>query len=76
MGRATEGSNESPVGERADRHGIDSTGDVNLHSSLRHILANCKDFQEEETALEHLGTQLGITVKLTPKFHAKLAGKG
>ena len=52
------------------------TGDINLHSSLRHILANCKDFQEEETALEHLGTQLGVTVKLTPKFHAELAGEG
>jgi hypothetical protein len=53
------------------------TGDINLHSSLCHILANCKDFQEEETALEHLSTQLGVTVKLTPKFHAKLlAGEG
>jgi hypothetical protein len=53
------------------------TGDINLHSSLSHILANCKDFQEEETALEHLvGTQLGVTVKLTPKFHAELAGEG
>ncbi len=52
------------------------TGHINLHSSLRHILTNFKDFQEEETALEHLGTQLGITVKLTPKFHAKLAGEG
>ena len=53
------------------------TGDINLHSSLCHILANCKDFQEEEKALEHLSTQLGVTVKLTPKFHAKLlAGEG
>jgi hypothetical protein len=43
------------------------TGKVNLQSSLRHILANCKDFKDEETALEYLGTQLGVTVKLTPK---------
>jgi hypothetical protein len=52
------------------------TGEVNLQLSLRHILANCKDFKDEETALEFLGTQLGVTVKLTPKFHAKLAGEG
>jgi hypothetical protein len=52
------------------------TGNVNLRLSLRSILANCKDFKEEETALEYLGTQLGVTVKLTPKFHAELAGEG
>jgi hypothetical protein len=52
------------------------TGEVNLQSSLRHILANCKDFKDEETALQFLGTQLGVTVKLTPKFHAELAGEG
>ena len=44
---------------------------------LSHIVNNCKHLQDEETvALEHLGTQLGITVKLTLKFHAKLAGEG
>lgn len=52
------------------------TGQVNLQSSLRHILANCNDFKDEETALEYLGTQLGVTVTLTPKFHAELAGEG
>jgi hypothetical protein len=51
-------------------------GGVNLRSSLCHILANCNDFKDEETALEYLGTQLGVTVKLTPKFHAELAGEG
>jgi hypothetical protein len=52
------------------------TGKVNLQSSLRHILANCNDFKDKETALEYLGTQLGVSVKLTPKFHAELAGEG
>jgi hypothetical protein len=52
------------------------TGQVNLQSSPRHILANCNDFKDKETALEYLGTQLGVTVKLTPKFHAELAGEG
>ena len=36
----------------------------------------CQDFKEEETALEHLATQLGATVRLTPKFQAELAGEG
>jgi fibrillarin-like rRNA methylase len=43
---------------------------------LAAILANCKDFKDLETALEYLGTQLGVTVKLTPKFHADIAGEG
>ena len=49
---------------------------VDLRWSLRHILANCTDFKEEETALQYLGMQLGVTVQLTPKFHAELAGEG
>ena len=52
------------------------TGKVDLQLSLRHILANCTDFKDEETALQYLGTQLGVTVQLTPKFHAELAGEG
>ena len=43
---------------------------------LRHLLSECKDVEEEETALQYLGTQLGVTVDLTPKFHAELAGEG
>ena len=52
------------------------TGKVDLHYSLRSILGNCRDFKEEETALQFLGTQVGVTVLLTPKFHAELAGEG
>ncbi|KAI2495738.1 hypothetical protein MHU86_18762 [Fragilaria crotonensis] len=52
------------------------TGEVDLHYSLRSLLGNCRDFKEEETALQYLGTQLGVTVLLTPKFHAELAGEG
>jgi hypothetical protein len=48
------------------------TGDVDLQFSLRHLMAECTDF----TALQHLGTQLGVRVQLTPKFHAELAGEG
>ncbi len=52
------------------------TGDVDLQFSLCHEMAECTDFKEEETALQHLGTQLGVRVQLTPKFHAELAGEG
>jgi hypothetical protein len=52
------------------------TGIVDLRFSLRHLLAECYDFKEEETALQFLGSQLGVVVNLTPKFHAELAGEG
>jgi hypothetical protein len=52
------------------------SGKVDLQYSLRSLLGECKDFKEEETALQFLGTQLGVTVLLTPKFHAELAGEG
>jgi hypothetical protein len=52
------------------------TGKVDLHFSLRHLLAECCDFKDEETALQYLGSQLGVVVNLTPKFHAELAGEG
>ncbi len=52
------------------------TGQIDLLYSLRHLLAECKDFNEEETALQYLGSQMGVTVQLTPKFHAELAGEG
>lgn len=47
------------------------TGKVDLQFSLRNILAECPDFKHEETALQCLGTQLGVTVRLTPKFHTR-----
>ncbi|KAI2504914.1 hypothetical protein MHU86_9523 [Fragilaria crotonensis] len=50
------------------------SGKIDLRYSLRHLIAECADFKDEETALQYLGSQLGITVLLTPKFHAELAG--
>jgi hypothetical protein len=52
-------------------------GTVDLRYSLIHLLGECTDFKDEQTALQFLlDTQLGVMVILTPKFHAKLAGKG
>jgi hypothetical protein len=64
-----------------EKHTLDGrkdtiTGVVDLHYSLRNLLAECTDLKEDETTLQYLGTQLGVTVQLTPKFHVKLAGEG
>jgi hypothetical protein len=39
-------------------------------------MASCLDFAEEVTALQHIGNELGVSVIISPKFHAELAGKG
>ena len=44
--------------------------------SLRCLMASCLDFAEEMTALQHVGNELGVSVIITPKFHAELAGEG
>jgi len=36
------------------------TGTIDLQFSLRHLMAECTDFKEEETALQNLGSQLGV----------------
>ncbi len=52
------------------------TGNIDLQFSIRYLLSEYTNFKEEETALQCLGTQMGVTVQLTPKFHAELAGEG
>ena len=44
--------------------------------SLRCLMARCLDFAEELTALQHVGKELGVSVIISPKFHAELAGEG
>ena len=44
--------------------------------SLKCLMANCFDFAEELTALQYVGSQLGVSVIIAPKFHAELAGEG
>jgi hypothetical protein len=52
------------------------SGQINLQFSLRHLMAECMDFKNKETALQYLGTQLGVRVELMSKLHAELAGEG
>jgi hypothetical protein len=44
--------------------------------SLKCLMASCLGFAEEMTALQHVGSQLGISVIITPNLHAALAGEG
>ena len=39
-------------------------------------MANCVDFEEEETLLQSIGTKMGVIVDRTPKYHCELAGEG
>ena len=44
--------------------------------SFRILMASCLDFAQELTALQHVGSELGVSVIITPKFHCELAGEG
>ena len=39
-------------------------------------MASCLDFAEEMTALQHVGKELGVSVIISPEFHAKMVGEG
>jgi hypothetical protein len=54
----------------------DELGNVDLCFSLRHLMAMCPDFLNEEGMMEHVGSKLGVEVMLTPKCHAEIAGEG
>ena len=54
----------------------DEFGIVDNIKSLRHIMGMCHDFLNEEGMMQHIAKILGVTVLLTPKCHAELAGEG
>ena len=39
-------------------------------------MGHCQNFREEQTASQHLGSQLGVEVIFTPTFHCEFAGEG
>jgi hypothetical protein len=43
---------------------------------LRKVLGTCTDFKNETSQLQHIATELGVSVIMTPKAHAELAGQG
>jgi len=52
------------------------TGQIDESTSLCAMLGKCTDFQNELSALQVLGNDLGVAVDFMPKYHAELAGKG
>jgi hypothetical protein len=66
-----------------ERYTVDPATDANGEAidgaeewSLRVLMASCLDFAEEMTALQHVGKELGVSVIISPKFHAEMAGEG
>jgi hypothetical protein len=54
----------------------DSMGLIRSGTSLLDLVANCSDFENEETMLQTKGQEMGVFVDRTPKCHCELAGEG
>jgi hypothetical protein len=54
----------------------DACGLLIKGSSLKILMSSCEDFEEEESLLQAMGREMGITVDRTPKCHCELAGEG
>jgi len=54
----------------------DGLGIKQLDTSLKYLMANCVDFEEEESLLQSMGTKMGVIIDRTPKCHCELAGEG
>ena len=54
----------------------DSMGLIWLGTSLLDLVANCSDFENEETMLQTKGQEMGVFVDRTPKCHCELVGEG
>jgi len=54
----------------------DIFGNLQRDTSLRHLMENCADFQEEETMLQAMAHQIGVELDHSPKCHCELAGEG
>jgi hypothetical protein len=63
--------NQYTVGGRKDEMGV-----LQTETSLKFLLGNCLDFEEEESLLQSKGRILGAKIDRTPKCHCELAGEG
>jgi hypothetical protein len=54
----------------------DIMGTIQKDTSLHELIANCADFENEETLLQTMGRDMGVLVDRTPKCHCELAGEG
>ena len=54
----------------------DEVGKRAVSLSLKHILAQCNDFKNQLSALQHLAKKMGTKVICSPKYHAEIAREG
>ncbi len=54
----------------------DAEGVLMHETSLKHLMASCKDLEEEKSLLQFYGHEMDVTVDQTPKGHCELAGEG
>jgi hypothetical protein len=54
----------------------DAFGNLIVETSLRHLMEQLGDFQDEETLMQYHGRRLGVKVDRTPKCHPEMAGEG
>ena len=43
--------------------------------SLKFLMSNCQDFEEEESLLQSMGHAMGVLVNRTPTCHCEVAGE-
>ena len=54
----------------------DTCGVLRKDTSLKFLISNCQDFEEEKTFLQTMGWSMGVLIDLMPKCHCELAGEG
>jgi hypothetical protein len=54
----------------------DVFGNLGADTSLRYLMEQLSNFQDEETLLQYHGRQIGGKVDRTPKCHPDMAGEG
>jgi len=68
--------NPSKIAEYTVDGKNDAFGNLDPRTSLRHLMEQLSDFQDEETLLQYHGRTLGVKVDRTPKCHPEMAGEG
>ncbi len=54
----------------------DAYGVVLPNTSLKFMVSNLQDFEEEESLLQSMGRLMGVIIDRTPKCHCEFAGEG
>ncbi len=49
---------------------------VQSEFSLKHLMAYCTDFKEEEMMLQSMASKMGVSIERSPKCHCEIVGEG